>query len=332
MHPNVMKCTLPLVLFTATTIFAADYAKQVTTGTRGGASLWSEPADIASRDLFYGAGGAAHQPRAPYKFVKEDLDGTNPKFVVRDANGVKWKVKLGLESQPETVASRIVWAAGYHVTEDYYLEEMTVAGWPAKVHRGQKLIDPGGVLHEVRLKRAPQGEKLATWRWRDGDFTGTREWNGLRTLMALLNNWDLKDDNNAIYRIGIKRIYMVSDLGATFGSSSRTWPRDKAKGNLESYTQSRFVHKIDDDTVDFQAPARPTWIYMVNPKEYINRIRLESLGKDVPRDDARWMGEWLGKLSLAQVKDAFRAGGYSPEEVDAFARLVMDRIAVLNDL
>jgi len=300
-------------------------------GTRGAASLWTEPTDIASRDLYYGAGGKAHAPRAPFHFVKEDLDGTNPKFVVKDAAGVKWKVKLGLESQPETAASRIVWAAGYHVAEDYYLPEIKVAGLPSKVHRGQKLIE-GDVMHDVRFKREPEGEKIGTWKWKDSDFTGTREWNGLRTLMALINNWDLKDENNVVYRIGYHRIYMIGDLGATFGSSNRSWPADRAKGNLDSYAQSKFVQKTDDVNVDFLAPSRPTWIYAVNPKEYIHRIRLESLGKDVPKEDARWLGGWLSRLSASQVKDAFRAAGYSPEEVEAFSRLVLDRIAALTDL
>src|SRR6185369_12793880 len=103
------------------------------------------------------------------------------------------------------------------------------------------------------------------------------------------------DENNVVYRSGYHRIYMIGDLGATFGSSNRSWPADRAKGNLDSYAQSKFVQKVDDVNVDFLAPSRPTWVYAVNPKEYIHRIRLESLGKDVPKEDARWIGEWLSK-------------------------------------
>src|ERR1700719_2951959 len=57
----------------------------------GPAVLWRNPTDIASRDLFYGPGGEKHQPHGPFTFIREDLDGTNPKFVVRDADDVKWK-------------------------------------------------------------------------------------------------------------------------------------------------------------------------------------------------------------------------------------------------
>ena len=30
-------------------------------------------------------------------------------------------------------------------------------------------------------------------------FPDTRKFNGLRVMMALMNSWDLKDENNAIY-------------------------------------------------------------------------------------------------------------------------------------
>jgi hypothetical protein len=62
--------------------------------------------------LFYGSGGKDLEPRGPFTFVKEDLDGSNPKFVATAENGVKWKVKLGAEARPETAASRLVWAVG----------------------------------------------------------------------------------------------------------------------------------------------------------------------------------------------------------------------------
>lgn len=297
------------------------------------AVFWTEPTDLASRDLFYGPGGKAHEPHGPFTFVKEDLDGTNPKYVVKDADGTKWKVKLGLESRPETTASRIVWAAGYQVNEDYFLPDMKIDGMPAKPKRGAKLIGPGGEVHNVRLKREPKEEKKAgNWQWEAGPFTGTREWNGLRVLMALINNWDLKDENNAIYKVDSQLIYMVSDLGATFGSAGRTWPRDRAKDNLDSYSHSRFIRRTAGDLIDFETPGRPRWVFWVNPKEYISRLHLERIGKGVPRADAKWMGQVLSRLSPDQIHDAFRAGGYSPQEIDAFSKIIQTRISVLTDL
>jgi hypothetical protein len=297
------------------------------------AVLWKDPADWATRDLFYGPGGKEHEPRGPFTFVKEDLAGTNPKFVVQDVDGFKWKVKLGLEARPETAASRIAWAVGYFANEDYFVRNMRIAGMPEHMHRGQKLIGPGGVVHNVRLKRELEGDKkVGSWQWNRAEFTGSREWNGLRVLMALLNNWDLKDVNNSVYSAGGERIYMVSDLGASFGSAGRTWPRDRAKDTLNYYSRSKFIRRIAPDTVDFQPPARPMFVYLVNPKEYLSRVRLERLGRNVPRADAKWLGQLLVRLSPAQIRDAFRAAGYSPEEIESFSRLLEDRIAVLTDL
>jgi len=166
------------------------------------AVLWRDPVDIASRNLYYGSGGEQNQPHAPYTFVEEDMNGTNPKFVVTDHDGVKWTVKLGIEARPETAASRLVWAAGYFTNDDYYLADLQVANMPARLKRGWKLVAPDGSMHDVRLKRKIPGQKeIGDWQWRAAPFAGTREFNGLKVMMALVNNWDLKDDNNKVYSV-----------------------------------------------------------------------------------------------------------------------------------
>src|SRR4030088_189662 len=52
------------------------------------AVLWRNPTDITSRNLFYGPGGKEHAPHTRFTFIKEDLDGTNPKYQLRDEDGV----------------------------------------------------------------------------------------------------------------------------------------------------------------------------------------------------------------------------------------------------
>lgn len=297
--------------------------------------LWTNPAELASRDLFYGPGGRVHLPHGPFTFVKEDLDGTNPKFAVRDRDGIKWKVKMGIEAQPETVASRLVWAVGYRATEDYFIANMRVRGMPARLHRGSQLVGAGGWLHNVRLKREPSNDrekKLGEWSWRHNPFAGTRELNGLRTLMSVLNNWDLKDENNAIYQQDGERIYLVKDLGATFGCAGLCWPRHRDKGDFENYRRSRFIRSLTPTTVSFECPARPRYVFAVDPKNYIERLRVKWIGRNIPRADAHWMGEILARLSRRQIQDAFRAAGYSEGDIDAFSTVLERRIAVLTDL
>jgi hypothetical protein len=144
-----------------------DASRSVITGGQAG-TLWREPSDITTRDLFYGPGGKDHEPHGTFTFIKEDLDGTNPKIVVHDQDGVKWKVKLGGEARPETTASRLVWAVGYFANEDYFVSNLRVQNMPAHLHRGQKLVAADGSLPNVRLKRYLEGEKkIGNWRWDD---------------------------------------------------------------------------------------------------------------------------------------------------------------------
>lgn len=330
---------LAAVCLTLPAAGAAKTKKKISTAELSGpAALWREPIDIASRNLYYGPGGQEHAPHTVFTFEKEDLEGSNPKFVVHDENGVTWKVKLGEEARPETVASRLVWAAGYFADEDYFLPELRVAGMPARLHRGQKWMSPDGSFPNVRLKRSVEGQKkVGTWRWRKDPFVGTREWNGLRVMMALINNWDLKDANNAIYQV--KRNsdsgeleFLISDLGASFGTAGLVRHHAISKGNLYSYMHSKFIRKIAPSYVDFNVPSRPAVVVLVNPHEFFSRLGLEWIGRRVPRDDARWMGHLLARLSSDQVRDAFRAAGYSPEEIDAFTSVVEQRIGELTEL
>ncbi len=296
--------------------------------------LWKDPS--GARDLFYGPGGKDHQPAGKrFKFVAEDLDGTNPKYNVLDESGVKWKIKLGPEAKPETAASRLVWAAGYFANEDYFLDELRMDGVPAQLHRGRNLVARDGTVHDARLKRHLKGEeKIGTWKWRDDPFTGSREWNGLRVLMALLNNWDLKDENNAVFedKARPERMYLVSDLGASFGANGYNPDTSLSKGNLRSYQRSNFILKTTPEYVDFAIPSRPAMIMVFYPPGFFQRMNLRWIGKRVPRDDARWVGRILARLSSAQIGDAFRASGFSPGEVAGFSAVVEKRIRELNAL
>jgi hypothetical protein len=297
-------------------------------------TLWVDPADIQSRDLFYGPGGKKHQPNGTvFSFVDEDMDGTNPKYNVKDPDGVKWKIKLGAEAKPETAATRLVWAVGYYANEDYFLPDLHVTGLPAHLHRGGNLVGTDGEIRNARLKRHLKGEeKTGKWSWRDDPFANSREWNGLRVMMALINNWDLKDDNNAIYDDGSQRVYMISDLGASFGTTGFNPRQATAKGNLHNYERSHFITKKTREYVDFGEPSRPALFVFFNPAEFFPRMGLRWIGKRVPRNDARWMGQMLAKLSDAQIRDAFRAAGYTTEETEGFARVVEKRIGELAAL
>jgi hypothetical protein len=327
MPKHFNKITLPILFLGA--LVAADKDKIADVSVKS--ALWSDPGDIRSRNLLYGAGGKEHQPKGTtFTFVDEDLDGSNPKYNVKDQDGVKWKVKLGAEARPETAATRLVWAVGYYVNEDYFLPDLHVTGLPAHLHRGQGMIGADGEMQNARLKRHLKGEeKVGNWSWRDDPFSNSREWNGLRVMMALINNWDLKNENNAVYADGV---YMVSDLGASFGTTGYNPRQTSSKGNLHNYEHTGFISKTTRDYVDFNTPSRPAFFIIFNPAEFFPRIGLRWIGKRIPRDDARWMGQMLAKLSPEQIRDAFRAAGYTPEQTEGFAKVVEKRIGQLTAL
>jgi hypothetical protein len=316
---------------------ATDRFAETTEGARP--VLWREPTDLESRDLFYGIGGAKHAPGpGTFTFVKEDLDGSNPKYLVRDDAGVKWKIKLGPEAKPEVAATRLVWAVGYFTDEDYFLPEAQVFKLPEDLHRGKKLFARDGGVRDVRLKRQEKGEaKEGTWKWKHDPFTGERELNGLRVMMSLINNWDVKDVNNLVYEKADgasgnpEQIYMVKDLGASFGTPGFV-RGDRARGDLESYSHSKFITKTTSAYVSFATPARPALVVLMNPLDYMYRMRLRWVGRKIPRSDVKWIGSILARLSPKQVREAFRAAGYSDAGVEGYAQIIENRIAALNDL
>jgi hypothetical protein len=293
--------------------------------------LWTDRGDVRMLDLSGGAGGKEHQPAGKFTFVKEDMDGSSPKFIVRDEQGVRWKAKLGQEVKSETAATRLVWAAGYFTDEDYYLPELQVENM-AKLKRGSEFVSADGTVRGVRMERYLKGEKKEkNWSWFKNPFTGTKELNGLRVMMALINNWDLKEVNNSVYQVkGERPRYVVADLGATFGETGNALTRSKS--NPEDYSKSEFVQKVTSDHVDFHLSSRPFFLAAIDVPNYNKRTRMQDVVKDIPIADAIWLGKLLEPLSDDQLRDAFRAAGYNDKDVEENATVVKQRIMDLTRL
>jgi hypothetical protein len=304
--------------------------KEDTTNLSG--TVWQDAGDLSSLNCFYGAGGKADAPNVngKFTFVKEDAAGTSPKFEVTDDQGVHWKVKLGQEPQSETAATRLLWAAGYFVDEDYYLAQFHVTNMP-KLHRGGKFVSAGGTVHKARLERKIKEIKdLSTWSWFANQPQGKQEMNGLRIMMALINNWDLKSVNNSIYEIGGERRRVVSDLGASFGNTGS--PFTRSKSSPKEYARSKFIDKSNREFVDFVMHSRPFFLAAFDAPNYRERTRMEKITKHIPREDAKWLGQRLSELSEEQISDCFRAAGYTPAEITIYTQTVRKRIAELNAL
>jgi hypothetical protein len=253
------------------------------------AQLWIDPG--ASRNLFDGVGGSRPKPRADshYTVLERDPTGFSVTYRVRDDRGQEWSVKIGPESQTEVVASRIVWAIGYHQVPSYFVER-----WTAVDDRGKTQVLGGG-----RFRPRPKDVGLdgkGTWSWQLNPFVGTRAYNGLLALMMIINSTDLKNDNNELYEVEdarreeARQWYVVKDLGATLGETGRFDPR---RGYIEGFEREPFTLGVSDGFVRFAFRGRH--------QELLQRIGVE---------DVRWMSGRVLQLTDRQWRDAFRAGGY----------------------
>lgn len=281
--------------------------KQTVTGTP---ILWRRPIDIQSRDLFLGPGGAGMRPDLRrITFIKEEKGGYSKKFRVRDASGREWVAKIGKEAQSETSAVRLLWAVGYQTEVNYLVPRVTIPG--------------KGTFNNVRFEARPDSiKRVNEWQWSRNPFVGTREFQGLKIMMALINNWDIKDSNNEIFLIrgpqGNELKYIISDLGATFGHASGTfffWRFTRSRNNPKNYANSDFLKKVKDNRVVLDYGGKR-----------------KDLFKNITIDDAIWMGSWLSQLSDQQMRDAFRAANYTPAQINLLAGTIRGRANELVSL
>ena len=275
---------------------------------KGTPVLWRAPQDISSRNLFLGPGGDRMRPDlSQLKFIKEEKGGYSKKFRIRDGAGREWVAKVGKEAQSETAAVRLVWAVGYETEVNYLVPRLTIPG--------------KGMFENVRLEARPDSEKrLTEWKWKDNPFTGTREFQGLKAMMLLLSNWDIKDSNNQIIAVkgSDKLRYIISDLGATFGKTGSLpviWRFTRSRNKPQDYVKASFVEDVDGNYVDFKYGGRQREIF-----------------KTITVDQAKWIGSWLARLSPEQIRDAFRAANYGPREQSMLTNAVLRRIDQLVNL
>jgi hypothetical protein len=302
--------------------------------------LWRDPGNVRARDLFYGPGSAARAPVAPFTFVEEDRDGESPKFDVRDARGVLWKVKLGPEAQAETVATRLVWAVGYFAEEAYYFDRVRIRRLP-NLSRGREFVS-GNLVRGARFE--PRRENLVrgpTWNWTDNPFRDTQELSGLKILMILLNNYDAREANNRIFYVDLapgqrpEARFYVADLGATLGKSDGLGG-NRVKNSLADFLSTRFVTGVEKNgTVEFDYDTRPTGIGAITvlyPPYYRGEVKKEKAMRNIPIAHAAWAGSYLSRLSDAQLREAFRAAGYNRATTDGYVRALRQRISQLTRL
>ena len=252
--------------------------------------LWNEPTDLESRNLILGAGGQQMKPdTSRVVFIEDKTGGFSTKYRVRDGRGNEWVAKVGKEAQTDTAANRLLWALGYETEIAYLIPKLTIEG--------------KGSFENVRMEARPDAIKRnGNWLWANNPFIGKPEFQGLKILMVMLNNWDIKDDNNEILATKADTAaplrYIISDLGATFGKTGGFMSRSRNKPS--DYAKQSFIEKVDGENI----------IFKYSGKE-------QKLFTGLTKADARWLNKLLSRLSDEQIKDAFRSANYSSEEVES---------------
>ncbi len=279
------------------------------------AELWQEPKDLPQRDLFYGPGGAELAPKdTTFEFVARDEGGWSPGYDVVDRDGLEWSVKLGPEAQSEVVASRLLWAIGFHQPATYYLERWDMTG-------AESGPQPAGRFRPDLPDHEIVGQE---WSWYENPFVGSVPYRGLIVANLILNSWDWKGDNNRIYEVrlpsgGTERRYVVRDLGASLGQT--TYPGilklfrlrgfgQGTRNDLAGFEEQGFITGVDGSRVEFDYQG----IY----RDVIDRVT---------PGDVRWACSLFARLTDEQWRDAFRAGGFGEPATARYVTKIKSKIA-----
>ena len=288
--------------------------------------LWREPRPMSDAAWVWGPGGREHAPAPPFRFVKENMGGTNPKVNVRDARGALWIVKFGGEVHTEVFAARLLEATGFDAEPVYFVERGTIAGAHG-LKRAKPYIAKDGRFRNARFKlRDENGQSFSQykWSWVDNPFLGSRELSALRILAMLASNWDTKDardgegSNTAVFQHpsvgGSFYWYAVSDWGSTFGSWGGFMKRSRWDAAAYEKQTKDFVKGVVDGTV--------VWGFQGKH------------GRDVSEgitvEDVRWMLPYLSRITRDQMIAGFVASGARPETAARFAHALRNRIAQLE--
>ena len=296
---------MPTHLIKFTLLTAVLFITQLTTAAQQPV-MW-EKVNISERDTYLGPGGEAMKPDLRrVKFIKRETGGNNLKYRIEDADGKVWVAKIADESQPEVAANRLLWAIGYKTEIDYLVPSLAIPG--KKTYQN------------VRLEARPANvNRDGRWDWKSNPFVGKPELQGLKIMMALINNWDLKNDNTGILEVGGRRHYVVSDLGSSFGRLSPT----------STFFLTRFGRSVNKP----KHYADATFVKGVTDQGELDLAyngKQAKLMNGLTPEDARWISGLLNQLSTQQIREAFRAANYSAAEIALLSAAVKNRIAELS--
>jgi hypothetical protein len=296
----------------------------------GRPTLWHDPGNVEALDLAVGSGGPDFVPAPAFEFVEEHTSGSQPCVSVRDGKGRVWRVKWGHEVRCETFATRIAWACGYYAEPTHFVASGRVTG-AANLTRAAGSIQKDGSFVDACFRlddsRIDKLFEEHSWSWTDNPFVGTAQLAGLKVLLMLLSNWDNKDQrdvargsNTAIYihRVAPRRRearYLIADWGAGMGRWGTTVvTRGRWDPDAFASQTPQFVTGVQDGFVQFGYSGQRTG-------DARSGIRV---------DNVRWLCQYLGRITDAQLRAALTASGATLDETASFTSSLRARIEQLR--
>jgi hypothetical protein len=236
--------------------------------------------------------------------------------MVRDARGSTWSVKFGPEAKPESFSTRFAWAAGYFAEPAYFVREGVVEG-AAGLSRAAQFIENGrfrDARFELRDEKTYRLIPDSHWSLDDAPLKGSKELAGLKLVLMLVSNWDVKRDNFSVMETAAgQRYYAITDWGASMGRTGDITGRSKWDCPGYALQSEHFVDSVGDGYVSFQ---------------YAGKER-DVVGTNIRVEDVKWFVQRVGKLSNAQIQAGLAASGASPDETACFAEALGKRLSQL---
>jgi len=285
------------------------------------AILWRAPSGIGMENWMCGSAGCDHAPAPPFHFEKEDMEGTFPKLTVTDAKGRTWSVKFGVKVIPECFCSRFVAALGYVTEPSYYVASGKLDD-TSKLHHTRSFVSYDGTFVRARFQLRDRDtlEFLPkhAWSLTDNPFSGTHELAGLRVVLMMLSNWDVKDSrsgqessNTAVFRgPGGQMVYSFFDWGSTLGRWGNITRRTRSDCSGFSADTPHLITGVHGNVV--------VWGY--------SGKHADDVRNGITVDDLRWLAPHLSAITAEQIRVGLGASGATDRENACWTESLESRI------
>jgi hypothetical protein len=228
-----------------------------------------------------------------------------------------WTIRFQPVHDPTKFFARIV------------LKDGTVASPTALPHLLSEADPAIDYLVTVPANVQPKVESELTigpWSFDQLGHQHRRELRGAGLLAAWLGWHDSRFENTrlrAVEREGHMQLkHYFSDLGGGLGRSVGMLSRSSE--DVDGFPESFTKPELDQGPHRMRRPFRIVNFRPIERTEAFEQMTI---------DDARWMAYWIAQLTPAQIHDALRASGFTPDHARILlAKLLNRRFRMLHDL